>query len=51
MRNQAKGYNEEKENIRLPRINSGVSNINDNKSYLQGRGAQIMMAAGYKQSH
>ena len=38
MKNQAKGYNAEKENIKLPRIND--------KSYLQNRGAAIMAAGG-----
>jgi hypothetical protein len=36
MKNQAKGYIAEKENMKLPRIND--------KSYLQNRGAAIMAA-------
>lgn len=40
MKNQPKGYVEEKENIKLPKINDG-------KSYLQNRGAAIL-AAGNK---
>lgn len=39
MKNQAKGYVAEKENMKLPKIND--------KSYLQNRGAAIL-AAGYK---
>jgi hypothetical protein len=38
MKNQAKGYIAEKENIKLPRIND--------KSYLQKRGAAILAAGG-----
>lgn len=39
MKNEPKGYREEKENLRLPRIND--------KSYLQNRGAAIL-AGGNK---
>lgn len=39
MKNQAKGYNEDKENVKLPRIVE--------KSYLQNRGAAII-AGGNK---
>ena len=40
MKNQAKGYQGDKENVKLPKINN-------EKSYLQNRGAAIM-AAGVK---
>lgn len=40
MKNQAKGYNEEKENIKLPKIND--------KSYLQNRGAAILAAGNQR---
>ena len=39
MRNQAKGYQGEKENGKLPKISDG-------RSYLQNRGAAIMSGAG-----
>ena len=58
MKNQAKGYNEQKENLKLPNINdrSQLPGVNDksslilphqDKSYLQNRGAAIL-AAGNK---
>jgi len=40
MKNEAKGYNADKENLKLPKIND--------KSYLQNRGAAILAAGNVK---